>query len=117
MHIEFERDQEISDGVVVRLDGALEIAGSDRLWALASERVSSDTRFFLFDLTNVTIITSAAIGTLVRLLIRLRGVGGSLAIFGCSDKICDVFDIVMLRQILQVSDSEEDARSRLRAKR
>jgi anti-anti-sigma factor len=113
MHIEITRDQELEDGLVVRLDGALEIGVVDRLWQTTSERVGKDARFFLFDFSDVTIITSAGIGTLVRLLIRLRGVGGSMAIFGCSDKICEVFDIVMLKKLLQVCDSEAEARRQL----
>jgi anti-anti-sigma regulatory factor len=58
-------------------------------------------------------VTSAGIGTLVRLLVRLRGFGGTVAIFGCSDKICEVFEIVMLHEILHVCESEDEARARL----
>ena len=42
------------------------------------------------------------------------GFGGAVAICGCSDKIREVFEIVMLDSILQVCDSEEEARSRLK---
>jgi len=52
---------------------------------------------------------------LVRLLIRLRGQGGTLAVFGCSDHICDVFDIVLLKEILHVSESEDEAREKLKS--
>ena len=50
---------------------------------------------------------------LVRLLVRLRSYGGAVAICGCNDKIREVFGIVMLEDILQVCDSEEEARTRL----
>jgi anti-anti-sigma factor len=114
MRIRFEADRHTVDGVLtVRLDGALEIDGAELLWDQASQRVGPEERFFLFDFSGVTIITSAGIGTLVRLLIRLQKFGGALAIFGCSDKICEVFDIVLLKQILQVCASEREARSRL----
>ena len=118
MHIQFEADRHTVDGILtVRLDGALEIDGADQLWAEASQRVGPEERFFLFDFSEVTIITSAGIGALVRLLIRLQKFGGALAIFGCSDKICDVFDIVLLKQVLQVCDSEREARSLLTVSR
>jgi anti-anti-sigma factor len=114
MHIQFEADRHTVDGILtVRLNGALEIDGAEQLWDQASQRVGPEERFFLFDFSGVTIITSAGIGSLVRLLVRLQKFGGSLAIFGCSDKICDVFDIVLLKQILQVCDSEREARSLL----
>jgi anti-anti-sigma factor len=114
MKLSFEPDPTIAGGLVVRLSGNLEINGATQLWDDVSTRAGQDTRFFIFDFSDVPIVTSAGIGTLVRLFVRLQGLGGSLAICGCSGKICDVFDIVMLKDILQVSDSEEEARARLR---
>jgi anti-anti-sigma factor len=113
VHITIEPDQERADLVVVRLDGALEIGVVDRLWQEVSARAETTARFFLFDFSKVTIITSAGIGILVRLLVRLQSRGGSLAVFGCSNKICEVFEIVMLKEILQVRGSEAEARARL----
>ena len=113
MKVSFEPDPAIPDGLVVRLSGDLEINGAARLWEEVSARADEKTRFFIFDFTNVHIVTSAGIGTLVRLLVRLRGFGGTVAIFGCSDKICEVFEIVMLQEILHVCDSEDEARARL----
>jgi anti-anti-sigma factor len=114
MKLSYEPDPEIVGGLVVRLSGNLEINGATQLWDDVSARAGDDTRFFIFDFSDVPIVTSAGIGTLVRLLVRLRGYGGSVAIFGCSDKICDVFEIVMLRDILHVCDSEDEARARLK---
>jgi len=110
MQVIFEPDREIDGALTVRLQGAVDVITADRLWELASERAGGDARFFLFDFSGVTILTSAGIGMLVRLLIRLRGKGGTLAVFGCNDHICDVFDIVLLKEILHVSGSEEEAR-------
>jgi hypothetical protein len=86
MKLSYEPIPGLSGGLFVRLSGNLEINGAMKLWD---------------------------IGTLVRLLVRLRGYGGSIAIFGCSDKICEVFEIVMLREILHVCDNEAEARDRL----
>ncbi len=113
MQLSFEPDPKIPGGLIVRLSGNLEINGAARLWDEASARADRDTRFFLFDFNDVHIVTSAGIGTLVRFLVRLRSFGGAVAIFGCSDKICEVFEIVMLKDILQVSDTEDEARRRL----
>jgi anti-anti-sigma factor len=113
MKLSYEPDPKIADGLVVRLSGNLEINGATQLWDEISTRAGDDTRFFIFDFSDVHIVTSAGIGTLVRLLVRLQGFGGSLAICGCSGKICDVFSVVMLKEILQVCDSEDEARARL----
>ena len=113
MQLSIEPDPKIPDGLVVRLSGNLEINGATQLWETVSARVGENARFFLFDFSDVHIVTSAGIGTMVRFLVRLRGLGGASAIFGCSDKICEVFEIVMLKEILHVCDSEEEAREKL----
>jgi len=115
MKLSYEPDPIIADGLVVRLSGNLEVNGAIQLWEDVSNRAGENTRFFIFDFSDVPIVTSAGIGTLVRFLVRLRGYGGAVAICGCSDKIKEVFGIVMLQDILQVSDSEEEARARLKA--
>lgn len=114
MQVAFETDHEIEDALVVRLQGPVDVVTADRLWDQVSERVGQGVRFFLFDFSDVTIVTSAGIGMLVRLLIRLRGQGGTLAVFGCNDHICEVFDIVLLKEILHVCGSEDEARAQLR---
>ena len=113
MKLSFEPDPVIPGVVVVRLSGNLDINGASELWDTVSNRAGEETRYFIFDLADVSIVTSAGIGTLVRLLVRLRGYGGGVAICGCSDKICEVFSIVMLDEILQVCESEEAAREKL----
>ena len=116
MQAEFKPDQEIDDALMVRLQGAIDVVTANQLWEAASKRVGEGARFFLFDFSDVTILTSAGIGMLVRLLIRLRGQNGTLAVFGCNDHICDVFDIVLLKEILQVCGSEDEAREKLRSR-
>jgi len=113
MKLTYEPDPTIAGGLVVRLSGNLEINGATQLWDDISNRAGEDSRFFIFDFSDVPIVTSAGIGTLVRFLVRLRGYGGAVAICGCSDKVKEVFGIVMLKGILQVCDSEEEARARL----
>ena len=113
MNLNYEPDPQIAGGLVVRLSGNLDITGAAKLWDDVSNRAGEETRYFIFDFTDVPIVTSAGIGTLVRLLVRLRGYGGAVAICGCSDKIREVFSIVMLDDILQVCDSEEEAREEL----
>jgi len=113
MQLAHEVDPEIEGALVLRLGGALEVNGAAQLWEMASECAGDDARFFLFDLSDVHIVTSAGIGVLVRLLVRLRGFGGAIAIYGCNEKIREVFTIVQLDGILGVCDSEEEARQKL----
>jgi anti-anti-sigma factor len=113
MKLNFEPIPNREDGLIVRLAGNLEINGATQLWEEVSAQAGEQTRYFVFDFSDVPIVTSAGIGTLVRLLVRLRGYGGTVAIYGCSDKIKEVFSIVMLQDILHVCDSEDEALARL----
>ncbi len=114
MRLEHEPELGLESGVVVRLSGALEVNAAAVLWQFAAAQAAAGTRFFRFDLTRVNILTSAGIGILVRLFVRLQKVGGSVAIHGCSDKVREVFTIVMLESTLGVCATEAEARRRLR---
>ncbi|MEJ2580043.1 MAG: STAS domain-containing protein [Acidobacteriota bacterium] len=114
MQLTCEPIPDMPSGLTVRLSGNLEVDGATRLWEELTTGMAKDSRFFIFDLTDVPIVTSAGIGILVRFLVRLRSSGGAVAIVGCSEKIEEVFSIVMLTEILQVCGSEEEARERLR---
>ena len=113
MRLSYEPDPAIPGCLIARLSGNLEINGATQLWDDISGRAGEGSRFFIFDFSNVPIVTSAGIGTIVRFLVRLRGFGGAVAICGCSDKIREVFKIVMLSDILLVCESEEEARERI----
>jgi anti-anti-sigma factor len=109
MKLTYESMPRREDGLIVRLSGNLEVNGATQLWEDVSARANEQTRYFVFDFSEVPIVTSAGIGTLVRLLVRLRSFGGTIAICGCSDKIKEVFSIVMLQDILHVCESEDEA--------
>ena len=113
MKLNFEPIPSREDGLIVRLSGNLEVNGATQLWEDVSGQADEQTRFFVFDFSDVPIVTSAGIGTLVRLLVRLRGYGGTVAIYGCSDKIKEVFSIVMLQDILHVCESEAESLAHL----
>jgi anti-anti-sigma factor len=112
--IDHELDPEIEGGVIVRLAGALEVNGADELWLQTSQLAGPETRFFLFDLSRLNIVTSAGVGMFVRLFVRLQTFGGAIAVFGCSDKVHEVFTVVMLGPTLNVCATEAQARERLK---
>jgi anti-anti-sigma factor len=111
--LDHEPDPSIDDAVMVRLSGALEVNAAHELWDWASQQVASGARFFLFDMSRLNILTSAGVGMFVRLFVRLQNTGGAVAVFGCSDKVHEVFTVVMLQSTLNVCATEAQARERL----
>jgi anti-anti-sigma factor len=92
-----------------QLAGTFDVMAADDFWHEISRRVGPDTTRAVFDLTELSIMTSAGLGILVRLFTRLRDRGGGVAIFGCSDRIREIMGLVMLTEILKVRDSEDEA--------
>jgi anti-sigma B factor antagonist len=109
MQVNFEQSQGRPEVLIGRLSGAINALAADQLWESASQQVDQDAHFVVFDFTEVTMLTSAGIGILVRLYTRLKDRNGGLAVFGCSGKIREIFSIVMLDKVLKVCDSEDQA--------
>ena len=109
MQLTFEDHPEAESALIVHVAGSLDVDGATVLWESASQLVDHTTRFLVFDFTRTRMLTSAGIGTLVRLHTRLQGLGGGLAVYGCSSKVREIFAIVMLDTILKVHDTEPEA--------
>ena len=109
MNVTYEKPTNLVGALTARLDGTLNALTADELWESASQRTDEGIRFVVFDLTKVTILTSAGIGVLVRLYTRLNDREGGLAIYGCNPRIREIITIVMLDKILNVCDTEDEA--------
>ena len=104
MRIEFDNDPGLQSVLIVRPAGRLD-AG----------RLREDRPSVLLDMRKVESVSSAGVGILIRLLTRVQGMEGSLAVFGCSSRVCAILDVVNLRAVLKVSEDEEEARGKLAA--
>ncbi len=103
------------DGVVLATAvGQLDAEGAACFWEVVPSRLE-DASSLLVDMTGVGSMTSAGVGVLMRILTRVRPGGGKLAIFGCSPNVRKVLEICRLENILNVTDSANEARRRLSA--
>ena len=114
MRADCRPDDAMRDAVVVTLDGLFDEAGAVTVWQEVTPSLDSATPFLLVDLAGVNRITSAGVGALVRLLHRVRGLGGGIAVFGAGTRVREVIEAVRLDQILNLGTSIGDARERLR---
>lgn len=114
MIVTFDTDDELAGSLIAHLEGTVDVNGAQEMWASISKEVGESSSRVLIDFSDVSILTSAGIGTMVRIFTRLKAQGGSLAVFGCDPKVREIFRIVMLEDILQVCDSLEEARERLK---
>jgi anti-anti-sigma factor len=113
MRLSSGTDSEIASAVLVSPIGNLDASGADRLWEAATSELSEQTPSLLVDLTGVEIMTSAGIGILVRLLHRVQSLGGAMVVCGASERVRQVFEVVMLAEVFRLCDTLEGARRRL----
>ena len=109
MQVNYEHPPDRPGVIIGRLNGAVNALAADQLWESTTQQLEDETRFVVFDFTEVTMLTSAGIGILVRLYTRLKDRDGGLAVFGCGTKIREIFSIVMLTDVLKVCDTEAEA--------
>jgi len=109
MQVNFEHPPDRPGVVIARVSGSVTTLEADQLWESAAQQLEYETRFVVFDFTEVSMLTSAGIGILVRLYTRLKASEGGLAVFGCSARIREIFAIVMLDRVLKVCDNETEA--------
>ena len=64
--------------------------------------ISAKENCVIFDLTNITHIDSAAIGSIVRCLTRLKGCNGMLRVAGASGMIEHSFKLTQLHKVLEL---------------
>lgn len=64
--------------------------------------ISAKENFLIFDLSDVTHIDSAAIGSIVRCFARLKSSGGYLRLAGCSGMIEASIKLTQLHKVLEL---------------
>ena len=98
----------------VELEGILDAVGASAMWEGVSGRVSKDVPALLVNLSGVRFMSSGGIGMLVSLLARVQQAGGGMSICACPSRVRSVLNICGLEQVLNVRETEEEARERLR---
>lgn len=64
--------------------------------------LSSNHKFVIFDLSQVTHIDSAAIGSIVRCYSRLKSCGGFLRLAGCTGMLAASLKLTQLHKVLEI---------------
>ena len=106
-------DTTVEDAIVSNVFGPLDEKGAVKVWDALAEELTGEHPSLMIDLSEVDLITSAGIGTLVRIHHRVHKLGGTLALYGANTRAREVIEAVMLADILNLCESIEDARTSL----
>jgi anti-anti-sigma factor len=114
MNVTCGSDPVLARTTLATVVGNLDLTGSETFLAQVVPRINSQSPSLLLDLTQVEWVSSAGVGALVRVLTRTQAEKGSFALHGCATRVRTVLRICGLEDHLNVRDSSDEARARLR---
>ena len=101
-----------SDGLhIVELSGEIDLERSPELRQLLDSRAKARTPALALDFRDVSFIDSSGLATLVEYCRKAQDFDGRFAIFGLSERVRTVFEIVRLQEFLGLYDSLESVRA------
>jgi anti-anti-sigma factor len=114
--IKLEVKSEMADGVaVVRAVGRLDALTSPNLELAVSSAISGGNPRIIFDMSEVTFISSAGIRVILMTAKQAAAAKGGLAIFGLQSAVKEVCEISGLQKFIPIASDETEARSKLGA--
>jgi anti-anti-sigma factor len=101
-----------ADQHVLRLEGPLLMSTMGELY----EMVRADrSKLLIIDLTDVPLIDSAGIGTLIAAYVNRQNSGGKLALVGVNDRIRHALKAAWVEQLFRFFDSASAAEETLQS--
>jgi len=107
---------EVADGVALcRIVGKIDALTGPDLQAAAGSAINGGHPRIIFDMREVTYISSAGLRVIVLTAKHAKAANGGLAVFGLQPAISEVFEIAGLRTVIPIVSSETEARSKIGA--
>lgn len=101
-----------AEGVTVfQVDGEINISSSPELKKNFEKQPAKKV---VVDLSKVGYIDSSGLATLVELLKKTKGQGGSLALSGMSEKVKSLFEITKLDKLFPIFPNHQEAVSKVK---
>jgi anti-anti-sigma factor len=105
---------EIADGLAVfRIAGRIDGLTSQDLESAVGPALSGETPRIIFDMREVTVISSAGLRVVVMTAKRAAAAKGGFSIFGVQSAVDEVFEISGLQKFVTFASDETEARSKL----
>ena len=109
-----ELKSEVTDGVAVyRIAGRMDALAGQNLESAVGSVISGGSPRVIFDMREVTYISSAGLRSILSIAKRAKGAHGGLAVFGLQSAVDEVFEISGFRNIIPIVPDEIQARALL----
>jgi anti-anti-sigma factor len=106
----------VAGGVAVyHIVGRLDALTSPNLESAVGSALSGGNPWIIFDMGEVTFISSAGLRVILMTAKQAAAAKGGLAIFGLQSAVNEVFEISGLQKFIPIASDESEARSKLGA--
>ncbi len=99
------------DFLIIKLDGEVDASSSIHLDKAICQAIEQNFKKILVDCQNLSYISSAGLGVFMSYIQDFQSQGINLILFGLSEKVANVFEILGLDQLLRISKDLEEAKS------
>src|SRR6478609_3092638 len=106
MNISIGKEEEI---YLISIEGDLDASSCINLDKTISEAVSRGEKKIMVDCSRLSYISSAGLGVFMSYLQDFQANNVSMVLFGLSDKVKNVFQILGLDQLLKIYNSKAEA--------
>ncbi len=110
--IEIKKDIE-NNYLLITVEGEADASSSIHLDNSIKESVEDNHKNILVDCTNLNYISSAGLGVFMSHIGEFEEKGITFIIFGLSDKVLNVFNILGLDQLLTIKGTKDEALSEI----
>lgn len=107
--ITFRDSEEDPSRRTVELSGFLDADTVQQFSREIDEHLDENVRFLVILMEQLSYVSSAGIGALMGLTMRLRSRGGELALVRPTEKVYKILDLLGLTKVLRIADSEDEA--------
>ena len=95
--------------VLIQIEGDIDASSSIQLDASLSEQVNSAHKLIMIDCGGLQYISSAGLGVFMSYIEEFKATDQQFVLFGLSDKVKNVFDMLGLDQLMKIVDTKEEA--------
>ena len=108
--MEFTKKQVRPGVVILALTGSIRIGPNCQQIELATDEIiRQGNTWVVFDMAGVTYVDSAGIGTVVRSLIKLKKLGGTLRLAAVTAMVAGVLNLTQIDRTIQIFPTAEEA--------
>ncbi len=98
---------------IIAVDGDLDASSSIMMDNALEEAFQNDNKYILIDCQKLHYISSPGIGVLTSRLDECEETGTQIALFGMSEKVLNVFQILGLDRLIPIKVTKEEAKNHL----